>query len=217
MTIAVIGHGRSPEGKRWGSKIDCCATVIRMWDYLPWQHPIDHGTKYDYGLFVLTPKGLGVFTEHNRGTPNRGWLAYMGKPVSGRLPDRTTLVDPASWVALGQEMGGAGLSGRLTLTRGFVAAAWAITQARGGYGLQSEAVVLVGFDNVIAGLNQSIAESFHPEYWRLFNERFEGKLDKSYPIGTAKTETHDMSVELPLLKVLADQHKVDLWLAQDRW
>lgn len=211
MTIAVIGHGRSPEGKRWGRKIDSCCTVVRMWDH-EWQAPIDYGEKYDYGLFVLTPKGLHVFTEHNKNNPNRGWLAYMGKPVTGKLPDKTQLIDTSNWVTEAQAMGGAGLSGRLTLTRGCVAAAWAIALAP-----KSMAVVLVGFDNVRAKLNRPIEESFAPEYWALYNSRFVGKLDKTYPVGGAKTQTHDMAIELPLLNKLASERGVDLWHAEDRW
>lgn len=212
MTIAVIGHGRSPEGQRWGSRIDSCCTVVRMWDWQPWQKSTDHGEKYDYGLFVLTPKGLSVFNDHNKATPCRGWLAYMGKPVTGKLPDKTLLVDPTPWVEEAQAMGGAGLSGRLTLTRGCVAAAWAITLAP-----KAEPVVLVGFDNVRAGTNKPVEESFSPEYWRLFNDRFASKMDKAYPTGQPKTATHDMAVEPHLLAKLAGERGVDLWYAQERW
>lgn len=213
MTIVVVGHGRSPEGKGWGSRIDQCSTVVRMWDWAPWQGLSDYGEKYDYGLFVLTPKGLHVFQQHNKVIPSRGWLAYMGKPVNGKLPNSVPveLVDPAPWCEMGLAAGGAGLSGRLTMTRGFVAAAWAIGKAK------TEPVVLVGFDNVLAQTNKPVSESFCPEYWKLFNGRFDDKLDKAYPTGQPKTETHDMGVELPLLYALATKHKVHLEFAQRIW
>jgi len=183
-----------------------------MWDWSPWQSLTDYGQKYDYGLFVLTPKGLRVFNEHNIGLPSQGWLAYMGKPVSEAVPERTLMIDPTPWVKEGQSMGGAGLSGRLTLTRGCVAAAWAITLApmRGK-------VVLVGFDNVVAGTNKPIEESFSPDYWRLYNARFADKMDKVYPVGQPKTETHDMTIEFPLLQHLAYDCGISLELAQESW
>lgn len=214
MTIAVIGHGRSPEGQRWGSRIDACHTVIRMWDYWPWQRACDYGEKYSYGLFVLTPKGLQVFTQHNQQTPSKGWLAYLGKPTSGKLPNHVPVevIDPTSWVEQGQAMGGVGLSGKLTLTRGCVAAAWAICLAP-----YADKVVLVGFDNVLAMTNRPIEESFCPEYWRMFNGRFDNKLDKAYPTGQPKTETHDMNIELPLLQKLARERGIPLEFAQEVW
>lgn len=214
MTIVVVGHGRSPEGKGWGSKIDQCSTVVRMWDWHPWQGLCDYGEKYDYGLFVLTPKGLYVFEQHSKLTPSRGWLAYVGKPVSGKLPNGvpTELIDPTSWCEMGLALGGAGFSGRLTMTRGFVAAAWAIGKAK-----PREPVVLVGFDNVFAGINKPVEESFCPEYWRLFNSRFEDRMAKVYPVGSAKTETHDMSIELPLLYRLATERAVRLVSATEIW
>jgi hypothetical protein len=213
MTVAVIGHGRSPEGKRWGNRINTCSTVIRMWDW-NWQVPMheDFGLKYNYGLFVLTPKQFGAFTRQNMHTPDEGWLAYFGKPTSAELPPKTIKVDAGPWVTLGLELGGAGLGGTLTLTRGAVAALWAICNMA-----LSRRVVLVGFDNVKKGVNQSIEDSFHPDYWKQFNSKFENAPEKYYPIGSAKTATHDMSVELPLLRQVASIYGVTLEFAEDVW
>lgn len=217
-TTVVVGHGRSPEGKGWGSRIDSCCTVVRMWDWHGWQSLTDYGERYDYGLFVLTPKGLPTFIKHRKAIPSRGWIAYLGKPVSGELPTYAgltlELVDPQSWVAYGQEIGGAGLTGCLTLTRGCVAAAWAISKAPKD---RVDRVVLVGFDNVLAQTNKPVEESFCPEYWKLFNSRWESKMDKAYPVGQPKTATHDMSIELPLLQHLAQQRNVRLEFAQEYW
>lgn len=212
MTFAIIGHGRSPEGGGYGSKIDACQTVVRMWDW-QWQNPLDYGEKYDYGLFVLTPRGLRIFTEHNTGKPSCSWLAYFGKPTAGVLPQPSEVVDTSPWCQIAQQMGGAGLSGRFTLTRGCAAACWAITQAKG----KEKQVVLVGFDNVKCGINRPIELSFHPNYWASYNARFEKKIEKAYPIGGAKTMTHDMAVELPLMRMLSEQYGVELVFANDIW
>lgn len=213
MTIAVIGHGRSPEGRGWGPRIDACSLVVRMWDN-EWQPIDDYGRHYDYGLFVLTPKGLFLFYKHNVRQPTQGWLAYYGKPTPGPLPSNTEVVDTAPWVGLAASMGGAGLSGRLTLTRGCTAAAWALTRA---HALGEGRVILVGFDNVCLGVNQPIEDSFSPDYWSLYMSRFKPDTEKVYPIGSAKTATHDMEVELPLLRKLARDNRVGLSLAQEVW
>jgi hypothetical protein len=208
MTTIVIGHGRSPEGRGWGGKIDSCEIVIRMWDWR-WQPFIDYGSKYDYGLFMLTPKGIQIFNEYNETKPQRGWLAYMGKPTPlGLLPKGVPveLVDTAHWVDAAVAMGGAGLSGKLTLTRGTAAAAWAIQE-------EKERVILVGFDNVACGINRPIEESFCPDYWNLYMGRFDQGKDKYYPIGQSKTATHDMAVEMPLLQKLASRRgvRLEIW------
>lgn len=211
MTTVVIGHGRSPEGQRWGSKIDSCKTVVRMWDW-EWQNPCDYGDKYDYGLFVLTPKGLRIFTDNNVGAPTRGWLAYFGKPTGGLLPNgvQTEIVDTTPWCEMAKQMGGAGLTGRLTLTRGCAAAAWAIEH-------EPTRVILVGFDNVKCGINRPIEQSFCQEYWSLYMRRFKPDATKVYPIGLSKTATHDMAIELPLLRSLAEKRGVELLFANDIW
>lgn len=212
--LAVIGHGRSPEGQLWGSRIDCCDTVIRMWD-CDWQPIPDYGTKYDYGLFSITPKGMTVWAKHNVRKPTRGWLGMKGKPTNGKLPELTRVVDPAPWEQAARDMGAAGLSGKLTLTRGCMAACWAITQA--GHPDNRGEVVLVGFDNVKCGINQPIEQSFSPVCWDQYKERFPVDKEKFYPIGGAKTATHDMKYEWPLLRFLADNYGVRVRFAQDIW
>lgn len=211
MTIAVIGHGRSPEDKRWGGAIDRCDAVVRMWDWT-WQPAGDYGTKYDYGLFVLTPKQLQIFQQYNLCEPRKKWLAYLGKPTENVFPFNAELVDTVRWCVKARELGGVGLSGMLTLTRGCVAACWAIEHA-----VKGEAVVLVGFDNVLIGINQPIEKSFCPAYWQSYMSRFAPNAEKVYPIGQAKTATHDMAVERPLLKLLAEERNVSLHFAQEYW
>jgi hypothetical protein len=92
-------------------------------------------------------------------------------------------------------------------------AAWAIEHAGKG-----EEVILVGFDNVLCGINKPIEESFCPEYWAMQSLYWdEKKTDKIYPVGEAKTATHDMSVEKPLLEALASSNNVPLKFAQEVW
>lgn len=216
MTIAVIGHGRSPEGKGWGPLIDQCNIVVRMWD-CEWQAPEDYGVKYDYGMFVLTPKGLRMFVENRVKEPTQAYLAYMGKPVPAEaikdIQHNTEFVDTRKWVQLAEAQGGRGLNPdkTLTLTRGTAAACWACEHSPNG------TVFLVGFDNVKKGINQTIQESFSPAYWDLYMSRFKPNVEKVYPVGGAKTATHDMSVEASLIKHVADSCGVTLHYAEDFW
>lgn len=212
MTIAVIGHGRSPEGKGWGKRIDACSAVIRMWDW-DWQEPKDYGKKYTHGLFVLTSKGLAAFTNNNKHTPSKGWLAYNGKLADGCLPNGTELITARRWVKLGKFFGGVGLTGELTLTRGTVAACWAIENCERRDG---NVVVLVGFDNVFQGINLPVTEAFPPKYWEEYCQHWAGKME-AYPENEPQTATHDMRIEAPLLRTLAERNNVALQFAQEYW
>jgi len=187
-----------------------------MWDWYGWQRAKDYGEHYDYGLFVLTPKGVHIFNTENSRCPRKGWLAYLGKPVSpDSLPSRVVawmeVVDTKEWCQFAQgTLGGAGLTGRLTLTRGCAAAAWGISK-------RPDSVVLVGCDNVRLGTNQAIEASFCPEYWDTYMRRFSPNVEKVYPIGVPQTATHDMRVELPLLEHLAKKFDVKLEFAEEVW
>lgn len=214
MLIAVIGHGRSPEGKGWCRKIDKCETVVRMWDWT-WQDPADYGSRYTYGLFVMTPKGFRVFKESNDATPAVGWLAYNGKFTPGPLPHPLEVLDTERWHAeVMKKLSGAGVMGKFTLTRGSAAACWAIERA--GTEPKSE-VILVGFDNVKLGYHQSKEESFNPVYWDLYMSRFAPDREKVFPEYVSQTNTHDLRVEFDYLNLLAFRHGVKLTMAVDKW
>lgn len=211
--IAVIGHGRSPEGKRWAANIDDCDQVVRMWNW-DWQPEAGYGRKYDHGLFTITPKGIAMWERYNARQPTGMWLGYVSKPAT--IPDAMRncyIIYTDTWVAEAMNMGGVGLSGVLTLTRGTVAAAWAIscTQIRGRLD-----VVLVGFDNVKAENNRPPDESFCPEYWRMYR-RFTPDIEKVYPWEQPQTATHDMRVEKKFLQQLAQKCGVGLHFAEDVW
>lgn len=212
MFTAVIGHGRSPEGKGWGKTIDQYERVIRMWDW-NWQATADYGKKYDYGLFAVYPRGMQIFYKHNVSNPTKGWLAYLLKPPGCTLPDNYVKVDPARWTERAKAMGGTGKSvGKLNLTRGTAAACWAIETSPSG-----SFVTLVGFDNVYECRNLPWDEAFSPQYTDVYLKEFGQNKDRSYPEGETKTLTHDMVIERPLLMALAEYHGVALNFAQNLW
>src|ERR1044072_2888538 len=131
-TIAIIGHGRSPEGTGWGPRIDACDCVIRMWD-CHWQNPADFGRRYDIGFFEVHPSLLPKFKTHNKRKPRLGWLGSLLLATPKEiLPDRTELVDQSPWNEVGHYFGGKGMTGRLQFTRGTIATLWAIENAHHG-------------------------------------------------------------------------------------
>lgn len=215
MFTVVVGHGRSPEGRGWGKLIDSADRVVRMWDWSEWQAPADYGMDYTHGVFVLTRKQIEIFWEHNKAWPTVGWLAFLGKPTGGLLPNNTTLIDPTPWTKLAQErFGGAGIRGTLTLTRGTQAACWALDTSGPG-----DQVVLVGFDNVVRRTNMEVEAAFCPAYWKLYNDRFPNKDEKVYvyPPNQPLTNTHDMRVESPLLHLYAEKRQIKFAFAQNIW
>lgn len=206
---AIIGHGRSPEGQKWGRHIDRrCDTVVRMWDWA-WQNEVDYGTKYDYGLFELYPFTYASMKKHNVKTPERGWigsLLRMGETLVP--PPKTEIVDQKRWTRIGRNMGGIGETGRLELTRGTIAALWAIEQSERG-----DQIVLVGFDNVKEGKAKALDEAFSPEYQKNVGTY---PFDK-YVGGVSKYGNHDYFIEYPLMKALAELHGSMVSFADDIW
>lgn len=206
--IAVIGHGRSPEGKGWGGRINAC-TVIRMWDWC-WQARDDYGSRYDYGLFEAHPAMMRTFYENNRADPDKGWVASaLFAPERCRLPKNTQLVDQAPWNALGKRLGGKGQTGRLQFTRGTIATCWAIeTLAKRG-----DRIVLVAFDNIRVGRALPLDEAFSKAY-----QANPGTFSfSSYLENATKYGNHDYAIELPVMRHLAARHGVEIAFAQDIW
>lgn len=207
--VAVIGHGRSPEGKGWGAKIDSCQTVIRMWDN-HWQDERDYGVKYDYGYYEISPRQLERYIEYNRKVPKLGWLAGMLKSKTDHTPPENTLViSPWTWVNVGYyELGGrgAGEKGKLTLPRGMVAACWAVDSVPGD-------IILVGFDNTHAGKLLPIEEGFSDVY----REQPSTGPFKDYHAGETKYHNHDHAVERPLIELLAKRAGKKVFFAQEIW
>ncbi|MES0071918.1 hypothetical protein [Mesorhizobium sp. M0058] len=207
-TIAIIGHGRSPEGKRWGPRVDGCDLVVRMWD-CAWQASADYGGKYDYGLIEAHPAMMLTFQKNNRRRPARGWIASkLHRPERCGLPPKCELVDQAPWNQIGQKLGGMGATGRLQFTRGTIATCWAIENAPRG-----STVVLVGFDNIVAGRTLELNQAFAPVY-----QRNPGTFSfGAYKGGVSKAGNHDFAVELPVMQHLAAKYHVRLVTADEIW
>lgn len=209
--VVVIGHGRTPQGRKWGARIDAVPTVVRMWNWA-WQDPIDYGIKYTQGFYEINTTEMARFHRHNVRTPKDHWVATMlssnvgPKKYEGPLPSPTVLASSVGWEATGRLLGGGGEKGRLVLTRGVRAACWAIQQA-------PVMVILVGFDNVRCRTGLSIEHGFHPAcvtHPSTFPFR-------DYVGGSPKYRNHDYSVEEDVLLMLAKKHDVVVHHAQDIW
>jgi hypothetical protein len=255
VLTAVIGHGRSPEGRGWAPRIDACDVVVRMWDW-HWQSA-DYGTKYDYGLFEVHWTILQNFQAHNQRTPAMGWIASdirileeRGQPLNAEkrdrpqrarprpkhfsirnsrlyaraqlvpmpaplpvepkaeLPSNTEVIDQRVWTARYPEIGGVGETGSWELTRGAFAACWAVSRSKPG-----DTVVLVGCDNMYAGITAPMDQAFCPAY-RVAASTF--KIH-SYRAGLTKSGNHDFPAERRLIERMASIVSVDVFFAQERW
>lgn len=216
MTVAVVvGHGLTPKGKGWGCHIDACPIVVRMWNW-HWQNVTDYGTKYDIGFFEISAPEMKRFNAHNwKGDqPSISWIATelhsnVGhKKYTGTLPPAVKVYDTKPWEEQGIKLGGMGTKGRLVLTRGVRAALATISSLPKGATL-----ILVGFDNVRAGIGLTIEEGYPAEYVAdpaAFPFR-------DYKGGVVKYGNHDYSCEAPLLELMAKRAQVNLIHAQDVW
>lgn len=207
MITAVIGHGRSPEGKGWGDKIDACDTVVRMWDW-HWQEPEDYGTKYDYGVIALLRTSVTAFLNHNDGEPRKGWIGYSRGPVDmSRLPPMVIIDQRYRDEAV--KIGGRKNS---NLTRGCAAACWALNEAAKG-----DDVILVGFDNLKAGYCLETNKAFPAEYQKHYDTLHPNWRHMMYFPGSKVCGSHDMAIEHPLIEMLAKRYGVNLHFAEDIW
>lgn len=202
MTIAVIGHGRSPEGRHWGERIDSCDAVVRMWDWF-WQPNADYGEKYDYGVVALIPFSLEPFHKAPKAIPRIAWLGYArGKGETPVLPNME-IIDQRyrdEAVRLGGRPG-------MNLTRGCAAVCWAIEAA--------DEVVLVGFDNLKARACLDIDAAFCPDYQALWDRWHPGWRGRLY--STKRQGSHDVAIERPLIEALARKRGVTVAFAEDIW
>jgi len=84
-TTAIIGHGKTVEGRGWGPMINAQACVVRMWD-CQWQTEVDYGSRYDYGLIEVHKGVMDKFWAHNARQPAIGWIASTMDKVPIPLP-----------------------------------------------------------------------------------------------------------------------------------
>lgn len=78
--ISIIGHGRSPLGKKWGSRIDE-HPVMRLKNP-SWQKPEDYGVRCDF--MAASTETMMVMLEHKR-VPER----YFAQPKRGTWASST--------------------------------------------------------------------------------------------------------------------------------
>jgi hypothetical protein len=202
----IIGHGRSPEGKGWGEKIDAADVVIRMWD-CGWQSEEDYGTKYDFGFYEIAPGLTEKVVQFRKREPSRAWIGSL-LFKRGKVLPYTFQVDQTEWNNRCRRMGGIGKTGRLQFTRGTIAACWAITQLEEG-----DAVVLVGYDVIRVGITPKVEEAFSPEY-----RRNPGTFSfNGWVADQTKFGNHDYAIERPFLESMATSRGISLYFAQDVW
>jgi hypothetical protein len=188
-TVAVVGHGPSPQGQGWGAAIDRCDAVVRMWD-CHWQAASDYGTRYDFGLFTAWPRDLALLRRFVRRAPG-AWWAYDIRGRLGALKDAPAALrfDPAPHVALLRAAGARGARGRIELSRGGAALLATLEF------LRPRTLHLVGFDGLRdgdfpldrhpAGFSQALALM-----GRRVDTRFFGRV----------TATHDPAAERALIE-----------------
>lgn len=208
MITVVVGHGRSPEGQRWGPLIDSADRVIRMWNW-HWCDRIDYGTRYDWGLIEIHPC-LTQWKEHNKRNPSEGWVASLLMEDRGyRFPDNTLIVDQREFLdAVPKQFRGCGETGNWQLTRGGIAACWAISTAQEG-----DSLILVGFDVIRAGIAMAVDEAFSPEY--MASDGFFGL--STFKEGATKEGNHDYPAERNLIETMAKCAGVAVVFAEDEW
>lgn len=211
QTFAVIGHGRSPEGRGWGARIDGADFVVRMWNW-HWQAPADYGTRYDVGLLEVHKATMADWRKHNQHEPAQGYIASLlmrYKDMVSELPDTAMVINQEVYLRQPQRRAwGMGETGQWQLTRGGIAACWAISAAREG-----DTVVLVGFDVIKAGIAAPVEEAFSPEY--MASGGFFGM--GSYKPGKTKEGNHDYPAERNLIAFIGARCAVNVQFAEDIW
>lgn len=204
---AIVGHGRSPEGKGWADVIDSCDVVVRMWDWT-WQDECDYGAKYDFGFYEIQDALITAFKKHNKAWPKYGWVASLLGFTKQDLPEKTEIISQAVWAFEGRRLGGVGATGNLEYTRGTIAALWLIARSAPG-----DIVMLVGYDSVLAGKQLALDKAFSRKYRaNPGTMSFNGYKDNAVKYGN-----HDFAIERPVMQMMAKRHGVILKFAQQEW
>ncbi len=68
LLLSIIGHGTSPKGKGWGSRID--ENVVIRLKNPSWQEPEDYGKRVDY--MVSSTETMPVMLDYQR-KPKEYW------------------------------------------------------------------------------------------------------------------------------------------------
>jgi hypothetical protein len=208
MLTVVVGHGRSTEGQGWGPLIDSADRVVRMWNW-HWCDMKDYGTRYDWGLIEIHPC-LTQWKQHNKCQPSQGWVAsLLMEDRDYRFPDNTSIIDQCEFLnSIPEQFQGCGETGTWQLTRGGVAACWAISTAQEG-----DSLILVGFDVIKDGVAMAVDEAFSPEY--MASEGFFGI--STFKEGATKEGNHDYPAERYLIETMGKCAGVAVVFAEDEW
>jgi len=210
MRIAVIGHGRSPEGKGWGPEIDACDLVVRMWDW-DWQAPPDYGRKFDHGVVAMSRLQLAAWKARYAVEPEVSWLGFL-RYGTALLPGFDP-IDPTQWNEMAMGLGARRRAGAFNLTRGCAAICWAIERAGSG-----GEVIMVGFDNLMLGRLLPEAEAFNPDYRAHYDSAYPNwRVTGSYKAGADQHGTHDIAVERWLVSALGCEKGVTVRAAAEAW
>lgn len=186
-----------------------------MWNW-EWQAPADYGRRFSVGILEVHHKTLKQWLEHRgKAEPDEGWVASIlrcQRSAYDLLPPRCITVDQKyRWIDQeGRHRGinGEGETGAWELTRGGIAACWAMEHvAPGGE------VILVGFDNIAAGIALPPDAAFapvyqeHPGFWGM----------DGYKAGVSKEGNHDYIAELALMRGMAARLGLNLRFAGEVW
>lgn len=189
----IIGSGPSPRFRAWGQRIDAYEAVIRFTGQSDYEVK-DYGEKVTYGFYQVAPKFVRTLINSPPTIePDRGWVASYLKGDAYELPNTCDIVEQTRWLAMARQFIRSAVMQRrkLRLTRGCVAACWALESCA-----PKGSVTLVGFDFVRQGYCQGGKFGEQPsELWR----------------------HHNFAVERPLLTRLAELNNVEVLFAQDEW
>jgi hypothetical protein len=207
----VVGHGRSPEGKGWGPRIDAAGCVVRMWNH-GWQDPADYGSRYDYGLHETHRSVLLQWRKHCTRHPTKAYVVSIlerYRNYEADFPAGSIFIDQYNWLRQeGKAIKGIGETGKWELTRGSIAACWAITRAK-----HDETIILSGFDNVYGGRALPTDAAFSAAYQA---DPAAWPMD-DYGPGKTKNGNHDFPAERRLIELMARRKGIVLHFSQDIW
>lgn len=182
-----------------------------MWNW-HWQRRRDYGNHYHWGIVEAHSKVVSQWAEHNLFTPNDGWICSLlstERDLYSHYPEGTIALDQREFFhEFPDHMWGCGETGGWQLTRGGVAACWAIRTASEG-----ESIILLGFDTIKAGIAPEVEQAFSPKYME--SAGFFGI--GSFAPGKTKEGNHDYAAEARLIGWMAGQAGVKVHFAQDVW
>jgi len=193
ISVAIIGHGSSIEGRGYGKFIDSNDIVIRMAE-CDWQNHTDYGIKYDIGVFAEGPSKS--WAENSQRIPKlEYWYYRMDKnirneeDVMSKFKDRQTReLRNSVWQYVKH------LKPGFHFSRGTAAV---ISAAKLYHPVE---ISLFGFDSVINGTNEKTGSKHHPDLLTQY-------LPSDYHL-PRNGNTHDWESEKNLMQTLSSTKAV---------